>query len=172
MQSETGVPLPSSLLTFLLVGSLALWPTRALAGGIGLTDPERHFSASGEAPVLQIDQRSGNLSYHRRREHFLGYRGDPKYHPDYHWYDGWWYPPTAFRFGFNVVPPPKEIIRPPLELGPARRGSFQPPDIVVPALSPAHYEWCDRRYRSYRAADNSFQPYKGQRRACLSPYGP
>ncbi len=37
-------------------------------------------------------------------------------------------------------------------------------------LSTAHYRWCEARYRSYRAWDNSFQPYNGPRRACVSPY--
>jgi len=35
----------------------------------------------------------------------------------------------------------------------------------------AHEEWCFRRYRSYRAYDNTFQPYRGGRRYCRSPYG-
>lgn len=34
-----------------------------------------------------------------------------------------------------------------------------------------HLAWCHDRYRSYRAHDNTFQPYKGARRACVSPYG-
>lgn len=37
-------------------------------------------------------------------------------------------------------------------------------------LPPAHYDWCQARYRSYRASDNSFQPYNGPRRQCRSPY--
>ena len=36
----------------------------------------------------------------------------------------------------------------------------------------AHLQWCYRRYRSYRASDNTFQPYHGPRRKCISPYGP
>lgn len=39
-------------------------------------------------------------------------------------------------------------------------------------LSAAHIEWCVYRYRSYRISDNSFQPYHGPRRQCISPYGP
>jgi hypothetical protein len=35
----------------------------------------------------------------------------------------------------------------------------------------AHVEWCYARYRSYRAWDNTFQPYNGPRRQCISPYG-
>jgi hypothetical protein len=33
-----------------------------------------------------------------------------------------------------------------------------------------HVDWCYNRYRSYRARDNTFQPYNGQRRQCRSPY--
>lgn len=35
----------------------------------------------------------------------------------------------------------------------------------------AHVRWCSDRYRSYRAADNSWQPFKGARRVCNSPHG-
>ncbi|SIT60024.1 hypothetical protein BQ8794_90189 [Mesorhizobium prunaredense] len=34
----------------------------------------------------------------------------------------------------------------------------------------AHMEWCYSRYRSYRAYDNTYQPYYGPRRQCFSPY--
>jgi hypothetical protein len=34
----------------------------------------------------------------------------------------------------------------------------------------AHIEWCSRRYRSYRADDNTYKPYGGRRRPCESPY--
>ncbi|AUX75207.1 MULTISPECIES: BA14K family protein [Sinorhizobium] len=34
----------------------------------------------------------------------------------------------------------------------------------------AHARWCYARYRSYRAYDNTFQPYYGPRQACVSPY--
>jgi len=38
------------------------------------------------------------------------------------------------------------------------------------AGSNRHLAWCYNRYRSYRLMDNSFQPYHGPRRECLSPY--
>ena len=54
---------------------------------------------------------------------------------------------------------------------------FEPGDIRVPSgrrAMPAkrskHVEWCAERYRSYRSADNTFQPNKGGRRACNSPF--
>lgn len=34
----------------------------------------------------------------------------------------------------------------------------------------AHVNWCYNRYRSYRAWDNTFQPYNGPRQQCWSPY--
>ena len=34
----------------------------------------------------------------------------------------------------------------------------------------AHVAWCYDRYRSYRAADNTYQPYHAPRRECRSPY--
>jgi hypothetical protein len=40
---------------------------------------------------------------------------------------------------------------------------------VVPEVS-AHVSWCAARYRSYRAWDDTFQPYNGPRRPCISPY--
>ncbi|WP_082520047.1 BA14K family protein [Rhizobium sp. Root1220] len=33
----------------------------------------------------------------------------------------------------------------------------------------SHTDWCYSRYRSYRAYDNTFQPYYGPRRQCLGP---
>lgn len=35
-----------------------------------------------------------------------------------------------------------------------------------------HVNYCYRKYRSYRVYDNTFQPYRGRRRQCVSPYWP
>ena len=37
-------------------------------------------------------------------------------------------------------------------------------------FSARHHNWCDRRYRSYRRFDGTFQPYSGGRRLCNSPF--
>jgi hypothetical protein len=34
----------------------------------------------------------------------------------------------------------------------------------------SHTSWCYSRYRSYRAYDNTYQPYYGPRRQCISLY--
>lgn len=41
----------------------------------------------------------------------------------------------------------------------------------VPVVNEAHVAWCSNRYRSYNEADNSYRPYGGGVRACVSPYG-
>jgi hypothetical protein len=57
-------------------------------------------------------------------------------------------------------PAPRYIAPPPIR--PVRPGY---------GLNSAHIDWCYARYRSYRASDNTFQPYHGPRRSCISPYG-
>ncbi|TCQ02342.1 BA14K-like protein [Rhizobium sp. PP-F2F-G36] len=40
-----------------------------------------------------------------------------------------------------------------------------------PAIgNPEHQAWCEQRYRSYNADDNSYSAYSGDRKACISPY--
>jgi hypothetical protein len=76
------------------------------------------------------------------------------YRPGYHQYGGWWFPPAAFAAGAL--------------LGGVIAGQTYGAPVV--GLSAAHYQWCDQRFKSYRASDNSFQPYNGPRRQCISPY--
>ncbi|TPW28817.1 BA14K family protein [Martelella alba] len=38
------------------------------------------------------------------------------------------------------------------------------------SINPRHYQWCEDRYKSYRASDNTYQPYNGPRQQCYSPY--
>ena len=47
---------------------------------------------------------------------------------------------------------------------------YYAPRPAVRGLGRAHYNWCRNRYRSYRPGDNTFQPYHGPRRPCISPY--
>lgn len=37
-------------------------------------------------------------------------------------------------------------------------------------MNAAHVEWCADRYRSYRPRDNSYTPYSGGRKECVSPF--
>lgn len=82
-----------------------------------------------------------------------------------HWRHRHWHDPRYRRgpsFGIIIAPPP--IYRAPI---------YRAPRHVAPPsyrLGPAHVNWCYNRYRSYRAWDNTFQPYHGPRRPCYSPY--
>ncbi|KQS74178.1 hypothetical protein ASG25_01820 [Rhizobium sp. Leaf384] len=54
-------------------------------------------------------------------------------------------------------------------------GALSQPRYVAPGYrrvygGNSHVAWCQARYRSYRAYDNTYQPYGGPRRQCNSPY--
>ena len=73
------------------------------------------------------------------------------------------------RRHYHRPPPPRSGIY--FNFGPR----YAPPARYVPPrrvhrLPVAHLRWCENRYRSYRASDNTFQPYNGPRRQCASPY--
>ena len=59
-----------------------------------------------------------------------------------------------FEFGPRYAPPPR----------------YYAPPRQAYRLPVSHVRWCENRYRSYRAWDNTFQPYNGPRRQCASPY--
>lgn len=47
-------------------------------------------------------------------------------------------------------------------------GAIEPSQTVDPSQQ-AHIEWCSRRYASYRPADDTYKPYSGGWRRCVSP---
>jgi hypothetical protein len=79
--------------------------------------------------------------------YYRGYRGSRHHHPGYRRHNDFWFPLAAFGLGAIV--------------GGAVSGGG----------GNAHVQWCYDRYRSYRAFDNTYQPYNGPRRPCFSPYG-
>jgi BA14K-like protein len=72
--------------------------------------------------------------------------------------DGWDWGDSAF-FGFGV----------PLLTD---YGYYDYPyyNYVATPVANSHVAWCFSRYRTYRAADNTFQPAFGPRRQCISPF--
>ena len=83
--------------------------------------------------------------------YYNGYRGYVRVRPGYRYYNGYWFPAAAFAAGVaaaTVAPLPRPAVR----------------------LEAAHVRWCHERYVSYRAWDNSYQPYSGPRQQCWSPY--
>ncbi|MDK4738750.1 BA14K family protein [Rhizobium sp. CNPSo 3464] len=112
------------------------------------------------ADVQQVQWRRyggyhGGYYPYYRRGWYGGYRGYPGYRYGYRYYDGYWYPLAAFGAGAII--------------GGAIASQ---PRYVAPAggINPRHVEWCEARYRSYRAYDNTFQPNRGPRQQCYSPF--
>ncbi len=104
-------------------------------------DSPRHYRGGGR------HFRDGR-HYRGRIPHYRGYRGHHRYRPGYRRHGNFWYPGAAFIAGA----------------------------IISGAINNAnrwgspHIQWCYDRYRSYRASDNTYQPYHGPRQQCYSPY--
>ncbi|MBB3975842.1 hypothetical protein GGQ64_001029 [Rhizobium azooxidifex] len=101
------------------------------------------------------DRRETRRDYNRgyRNGYYNGHRGYRSSRPGYRYHDGYWFPLAAFATG-AIIGGAITAPRAPAYVG---GGS-------------AHTQWCYNRYRSYRAYDNTFQPYNGPRQQCYSPY--
>ena len=97
---------------------------------------------------------------------YRNWSGRRWYGRDYDYDDYWdnWWPgySTGLLFSFGL---PAYGYYDPYRYGTSRRV------YRTYALSADHVAWCYDRWRSYREADNSYQPYNGPRRRCRSPYG-
>lgn len=93
----------------------------------------------------------GHITRRGGHHYFNGHRGFRHHRRGYREYNGFWFPLAAFAAGAVVG------------------GAINQPDVRVRGGN-AHTSWCYNRYRSYRAYDNTFQPYNGPRRQCYSPY--
>ncbi len=97
----------------------------------------------------------GDREWRERGGHtyWRGHRGYREHRPGYRRHGDFWFPPAAFIAGAIVG------------------GAIaQEPPVRYRPRGGAHAEWCYNRYRSYRASDNTFQPYNGPRQQCYSPY--
>lgn len=91
--------------------------------------------------------------FYRRGDYayYNGHRGYRHHRHGYREHNGWWFPLAAFAAGALIA------------------GAAAPaPAVAVPANP--HVDWCMRTYRSYNPYDNTFQPYRGPRAYCISPY--
>lgn len=82
---------------------------------------------------------------------YNGHRGYRYYRPGYRYYNDAWFPLAAFGTGLiigNAINQPAPVYQ----------------------TGGSHAQWCYNRYRSYRDYDNTYQPYGGPRRQCISPY--
>ncbi len=91
--------------------------------------------------------RDGRYGYYR------GHRGYRDYRANYRRYNGFWFPAAAFALGAVIG------------------SQSSPVQIGRPGyLSRDHVVWCNDRYRTYRASDNTYVPRVGFRAQCRSPY--
>lgn len=110
---------------------------------------------------VQYSRGHERRGYERRgnERYFNGHRGSRHQRPGWRRHNDAWFPPAAFIAGAiigGIIS--NEMARP----QPVYRGRV--------SLSEGHIRWCYNQYRSYRASDNTFQPYNGPRRECRSPY--
>ncbi len=82
---------------------------------------------------------------------YNGYRGYRSYRRGYREHNGYWFPAAAFIAGALIT------------------GAIANNNRTYYGGN-SHVSWCYDRWRSYRAYDNSYQPYGGPRRICYSPY--
>jgi len=131
----------------------AIWEHRR--GGSGFVRDGRDWRDGREwrGNRDRREWREGRRWQGDRRGWYNGHRGYRERRPGYRYHDGWWFPPAAFALG--------AIVGGAIANQPVRR---------VYDYSQEHIQWCYNRYRSYRASDNTFQPYNGPRQQCYSPY--
>ncbi|MEB2846954.1 BA14K family protein [Rhizobiales bacterium RZME27] len=86
-----------------------------------------------------------------RNGYYNGHRGYRERRSGYRYHNGYWFPLAAFATGAIIG-------------GAINQGS---PRV---SSSSAHVRWCEQRYRSYRASDNTYVPRAGVRAVCNSPY--
>ncbi|MBS9720448.1 BA14K family protein [Tianweitania sp. BSSL-BM11] len=125
---------------------------------MGVERPSAPVSKSATAQPLEVQyrrhgHRRGYHRDHRGRHYYNGHRGYRHYRKGYRRHGNAWYPAAAFLGGAII--------------GGAIANSQSAPRV---RRGSSHVQWCYDRYRSYRASDNTYQPYNGPRRQCNSPY--
>ncbi|MBU0582618.1 MAG: BA14K family protein [Alphaproteobacteria bacterium] len=104
--------------------------------------------------VVDVRHRKWHRNGFRRDRgnvYYNGHRGYRERRRGYRQYNGFWFPLGAFAAGAII-------------------GGALNNNSNVYRGGNAHVQWCYDRYRSYRASDNTFQPYHGPRQQCYSPY--
>lgn len=112
------------------------------------------YTGEARADVVQVGHRRHWRRHHHHRRHW-------RHHHRRHWHRHHHRPRTGIYLHFGspgYYAPPAYYYARPRYVAPRYRASG------------SHVEWCYARYRSYRAWDNTYQPYHGPRRQCVSPY--
>ena len=109
-------------------------------------------SAPGISPTGNVTEIQYRDRWEWRRDRpgwYRGHRGYRDRRPGYRYYNGYWFPLAAFATGAII-------------------GGAISNDRA--GYSSRHVAWCESRYRTYRAYDNTYVPRAGVRAQCRSPY--
>jgi hypothetical protein len=108
----------------------------------------RHYNRVDRRIDRRIDRldRRADARFYRRGDdnYYNGYRGYRDHRRGYREYNGFWFPAAAFIAGALITSAIND----------------------APQSGNSHVQWCYDHYRSYRAYDNTYQPYNGPRRQC------
>ncbi len=118
----------------------------------------RHGHYGHRGPYIRRHYRNGGYYRHDGYYRYGGYRHHRRYYGGYRGYD------DNFGGAFGGLAAGAIIggmLAQPRYYGGERR---------YYRTGGSHADWCSARYRSYRAYDNTYQPYNGGRRQCISPY--
>ncbi len=148
MKSARSIFLLPALVAFGLTVGASAGQASPLSTANAISSVSTVEKASAET-VVKVD--------HRRRHHANRHHRHRHHH---HWRKP--RPRSGFYFEFGTG---GYHSRPPVYVRPRPVAPR-----YVRRLPSAHVQWCYNRYRSYRHSDNTFQPYHGPRKACVSPY--
>ncbi|ACS52092.1 BA14K family protein [Bartonella grahamii] len=152
-------------LAFVLVSSFFIITTTLVNWGQNRSDAKAKLVTQ-----TSVQDSSVPLIFTGRRE-LNGFKGYRHYRRGYRKYsDNWWYPEVAFvtsphlstkSASLKVVPDAKKVFL---------TSSSEKLEKKEPWMLKQHIESCRARYRSYNKNDNSFQPFHGGRKQCLSRF--
>lgn len=137
----------AALAATIAVASLGAATLPAAAQGIQFNGGIQFGNTVSNYDNDRRDRRDGRFERRGNYAYYNGQRGQRERRSGWRQYNGFYFPQSAFSLRFTF-------------------GNSQGDTRI----SQRHYAYCDDRYISYRASDNTFQPYNGGRQQCVSPY--
>ncbi|MET3589084.1 hypothetical protein ABID23_000154 [Bartonella silvatica] len=115
------------------------------------------FSQESSVPLIFTGRRelNGFKGYHNYRRGYVKYK------------DNWWYPKAAFVVSSYSNTKPASL----KAVSDVKKANLtHSVEKSKPWMIKEHVESCRARYRSYNVNDNSYQPFHGHRKQCLSHF--
>lgn len=136
--------------TLPLIGLMTFLP--AIAADIDENIVVAQDAKSAQSSAITSQSRGELNGFKGYRHHRTGYKKHT---------DGWWYPEAAFEPGAQADSNT-------IKLKKAAQKSKK--EENQPWLIKNHVDYCSAKYKSYISSDNSYQPYEGPRKQCVSRY--